>query len=618
MKYALIIGNDRYTDPKLAQLKTPAADSQALARVLKDSSIGAFDEVIPLVNKTEFQVSRAISTFLTNKKPEDLILIYFSGHGILDDRGRLFLALKDTQTNLLKSTAIPSSFIADEMDSCRSKRQILILDCCNSGAFERGVKGQQKAVTEATFEGNGFGRVVLTASDATQFALEGNQIIQTEFSLFTHFLLRGLKTGEADLNYDGYVSLDEWYDYAYTIVLTITPKQTPNKWSYRQRGDLIIARNPAWKKVVELPTELMGLLRNPYPRARETAVKELRDLLNSDDFELAEIARTALEGLKEDSNPTVVLAAAKILSDIEKSVEEPDAGRPASLQKEEVEGIEKQERETVEKAEPEELTQAVQESIKREEAEKIAPEKIVQEAAEKAVGRPKREIEQKNESGQQVGAPNLKTENPQGEKRKALSKPNRTIIFLLIGLAGIACVASFFPSLVSNWVAFLTTATATATFTATISPPSTLTLESNLCASGEIEAQVEKVHRHMREFDDAAAVASNATQGELNGPIAELQRIRREAEDEQIPNCLTDLKKYQIDHMNTVITTLFEFKSASNPQVFDCTTIDSTEEESICGHIALAREQHDQYLLELARLLGLTVVPATAVDTPTP
>jgi len=267
MKYALIIGNNQYYDPKLAQLKTPAADAQALAEVLKDQRIGSFDEVIPLVNKTEFQVSRAISTFLTNKKPEDLILVYFSGHGVLDDRGRLFLALKDTQTSLLKATAISSSFIVDEMDSCRSKRQILILDCCHSGAFGRGVKGgEQKAVTETTFEGSGFGRVVLTASDSTQYALEGNQVIkQTELSLFTHFLLEGLKTGEADANNDGYISLDEWYDYTYSQVLSTTPRQVPHKWSYHQQGDLILAKNPYVKKVAELPAELASLRKKPIP-----------------------------------------------------------------------------------------------------------------------------------------------------------------------------------------------------------------------------------------------------------------------------------------------------------------------------------------------------------------
>ena len=327
MKYALIIGNDRYTDLKLAQLKTPAADSQALARVLKDQNIGSFDEVIPLVNKTEFQVSRAISTFLTNKKPEDLVLVYFSGHGILDDRGRLFLALKDTQTSLLKSTAISSSFIADEMDSCRSKRQILILDCCHSGAFERGVKaGEEKAVTETTFEGNGFGRVVLTASDSTQYALEGDQVIkQTELSLFTHFLLEGLQTGKADMNHDGHVSLDEWYDYTYTQVLSTTPRQVPHKWSYHQQGDLIIAKNPYLKKKgVELPVKLLELIESPYSSVREAAVKELGILLHSRDAETASLALLMLEKLRGDDSRTVSLAAADVLSEANKSVE----GRP--------------------------------------------------------------------------------------------------------------------------------------------------------------------------------------------------------------------------------------------------------------------------------------------------
>ena len=138
MKYALIIGNNHYDDPKLAQLKTPAADSQALAKTLDDRAIGSFDEVTPLINQAESQVRRTISAFLAGKKPDDLVLLYFSGHGVLDDRGRLYLALKDTQLDLLKATSISSSFIADEMDSCRSKRQILVLDCCHSGAFVSG------------------------------------------------------------------------------------------------------------------------------------------------------------------------------------------------------------------------------------------------------------------------------------------------------------------------------------------------------------------------------------------------------------------------------------------------------------------------------------------------
>lgn len=321
MKYALIIGNNKYDDPKLAQLKTPAADSQALAKVLDDKTIGSFDEVTPLINQSETKVRRSVSAFLADKKPDDLVLLYFSGHGVLDDRGRLYLALKDTQWSLLKATSIPSSFVADEMDSCRSRRQILVLDCCHSGAFARGTKGEQKAITETTFEGSGFGRVVLTASDSTQYALEGDQVIkQTELSLFTHFLLEGLKTGEADMNNDGHISLDEWYDYTYTKVISETPRQVPHKWSYNQQGDLIIARNPFLKKkAVELPYELVQALESPFVGIRESAVNEVGKYLKSRQPEMVDLAIASLKKMKDDDSRRISLLAERLLSEFEQA-----------------------------------------------------------------------------------------------------------------------------------------------------------------------------------------------------------------------------------------------------------------------------------------------------------
>jgi uncharacterized caspase-like protein len=330
MKYALIIGNNKYDDPKLAQLKTPAADSQALAKVLDDKTIGGFDAVTPLINQNETRVRIAISEFLTDKKPDDLVLLYFSGHGILDDRGRLYLALKDTQVNLLKATSLPSSFLTDEMDSCRSKRQILILDCCHSGAFARGAKGEQKAVTEATFEGSGFGRVVLTASDSTQYALEGDQVLkQTEFSLFTHFLLDGLRTGQADLNNDGQIALDEWYDYTYGRVVSETPRQVPHKWSYNQQGDLVIARNPFLKKkVAELPYELVQASESSFVGIRESAVNELGKYLLSRDAEMVGLAVSALERMKADDSRRISSLAERLLAEFEQAREPKRETRP--------------------------------------------------------------------------------------------------------------------------------------------------------------------------------------------------------------------------------------------------------------------------------------------------
>lgn len=143
----------------------------------------------------------------------------------------------------------------------------------------------------------------------------------------------------------------------------------------------------------------------------------------------------------------------------------------------------------------------------------------------------------------------------------------------------------------------------------------------DLCISPQIEAEAQKVQKHMREFDDASILASSVPQAQLNTSIADLQRIRREADDEVVPACLTNLKVYQISHMNSVINTLLAFMRSKDPLSIDCVDIQSqTEEEAVCQNIALARQQHDQYLVELARVLGLTVVPATpaASETPTP
>jgi tetratricopeptide (TPR) repeat protein len=258
-KLGLVIGNSAYRDSTLARLDTPDVDVGDLADVLLDPDIGAFDDVKVLVNASSNIVRRAISSFFAAKGREDLLLFYFSGHGVLDTHGRLFLAVKDTERPLLRATAIPAAFITDEMNNSRSQRQLLILDCCHSGAFARGTKGSLGASvgTSSAFEGTGYGRVVMTATDATQYAWEGDQTIgEPVNSVFTHYLIGGLKSGAADANNDGRITIDELYDYAYGQVVKETPEQTPGKWTYKEQGEIVIAQNPRWRPspVIDQPT----------------------------------------------------------------------------------------------------------------------------------------------------------------------------------------------------------------------------------------------------------------------------------------------------------------------------------------------------------------------------
>src|SRR5215510_3023885 len=107
-KYALIIGNTEYIDPGLAQLTAPGKDAEDFARVLRDKDICAFDDVNILLNQPEYIVREAVDDFFNQKRPDDLLILYFSGHGVRDELGILYLAVKNTIITKLRATALKS------------------------------------------------------------------------------------------------------------------------------------------------------------------------------------------------------------------------------------------------------------------------------------------------------------------------------------------------------------------------------------------------------------------------------------------------------------------------------------------------------------------------------
>jgi len=240
-RYALIVASSRYTDATLTQLEAPAHDARALAQVLAAPGIGDFD-VTTLTDEPAPSVMQGIEDFFDGRRREDLVLLYFSGHGILDEGARLYFATTDTRVDRPRSTAVSADFVNELMTECRSRRQVLVLDCCNSGAFARGIKAGATVGAGERFEGRG--RVVITASDALQYAFEGGRVEgESMGSVFTQALVEGLDTGAADLNGDGHVTLDELYDFVYGRVVDTTPRQRPHKWAFGVEGQIVVAHS---------------------------------------------------------------------------------------------------------------------------------------------------------------------------------------------------------------------------------------------------------------------------------------------------------------------------------------------------------------------------------------
>ena len=298
-KLALIIGNNSYDDASLSRLTAPGADVQAFAEVLRAPDICKFDEVIPLVDEGCAVVRRAIARFYDQRRRDDLLLLYFSGHGVKDENGHLYLALRDTESSLLAGTAIEASFITGRMDRSASKRLVLILDCCHSGAFAAGSKAVQGGTvgTATAFEGRG--RIVLTATDATQYAWEGNRILgDAQTSLFTRFMIEGLKTGAADRDENGVITVDELYEYVYEKVLDATPAQTPGKWAWLN-GQIVLVDNAGAKRIARAAEHLAAARAAIERKQFAAALEWLRQVseLNPAAEGVADLVRCANEGL---------------------------------------------------------------------------------------------------------------------------------------------------------------------------------------------------------------------------------------------------------------------------------------------------------------------------------
>jgi branched-chain amino acid transport system substrate-binding protein len=299
-RVALLIGCVDYRDSSFRQLPMARQDLEALARVLGDPAVGDFT-VNTLLGNQSGAVKVKIEEFFADRRPDDLLLLYFSCHGVLDSGRQLHFVAYDTNKQLLDSTGISAQWVKERMDRTRSQRVVLLLDCCYSGAFTRSLVYRGPGPREILEQLSGRGRVVITASGKTEFAYE---------SKFTDAVVQGLETGAADVDGDGHVSVWDLYQYVYERVRQGTQGQTPTMSADGMRGQLYLAKNP--HAPLPLPSVIEKALKSKTIRERLWAVEGLQHLL-AGDYPGGEkrTARQALISLREGDTDPVVRNTAK-------------------------------------------------------------------------------------------------------------------------------------------------------------------------------------------------------------------------------------------------------------------------------------------------------------------
>jgi len=308
-RHALIVATANYNDSRLAQLRSPAADAQALAEVLSDPSKGDFDVQLGL-NESHAELTRRIALFFRDRIPNDLLLLHLSCHGVKDENGELYLAAADTDMDLLSATGISAAWLNERIDRTRSRRTVLLLDCCFSGSFPAGVRHRAGDAMDAPGQLQGRGRAIITASNAMEYAYEGDELTgEGRPSYFTAAVVEGLRTGKADLDMDHLVSIDDLYHYVYDRVREHTPHQTPSIKSDVE-GVLYLARSSyrAPAPPATLDPDLVARTEDRNAGVREGAVEELAKLMSAEDPAVALAARELLMLMASDDSRRVATA----------------------------------------------------------------------------------------------------------------------------------------------------------------------------------------------------------------------------------------------------------------------------------------------------------------------
>lgn len=245
-KIGLVIGNNYPNSNK--ELKFAVCDAIKIKEILENKDICGFDEVKCLLDNTSMEASSAVERTLKSAE-NDLVFIYFSGHGKKDFENNLCLLFKNTEEDSLVTTSLTFDSISKFIRYPSRKSVIIVLDCCYSCVA--GIKDGDINVTENLKELSGFGTIILTST-----GLNGSPLAREDEKLghgiFTYYLIEGLEKGYADENNDGFISIDDLYKYAFEMTVK-KGSQSPKKEGSIE-GTVFIGKNPL--KIKEKEYEL--------------------------------------------------------------------------------------------------------------------------------------------------------------------------------------------------------------------------------------------------------------------------------------------------------------------------------------------------------------------------
>lgn len=240
--YIVSVGVSAYKD-SLYNLDYAAKDAQDVATLFSASS--HYHQVHEKL-LTNQEVTRenlvALKDFLTSAKPDDVVIFFIAGHGVLNKSLDYYFCTYNMDFNTPEKYGISYSELEVLFDGIRAIRKLLIMDTCHSGEVDKtdleevafvdtenadiafrttntttsyreaqGLQKTNEAVKEMFNDlRRGTGATVISSAGGAEYAMESDA---WKNGLFTYCLLEGLQTKNADEDKNGQIMLSELQRY---------------------------------------------------------------------------------------------------------------------------------------------------------------------------------------------------------------------------------------------------------------------------------------------------------------------------------------------------------------------------------------------------------------------
>lgn len=249
-KVALLIGVSE-CGPYIPAHLEAANNVLALQRVLQDPKLGGFDEVEALLNPDLKTMQKAIGKGFVKCGADDLALLFFSGHCLLDEEGHLYFTSNITGKDDFKTTAIPASFVQQQLSISDAEQQIVVLDCCFQSPLSENLPTANVGVN-LNRELGAKGRIILTASSVTQTGVgqEGASL-----SPYTQYFAEGIETGAVAQEETGLIYVRDLHNYAKEKAQSIQPQKEPDIILEEKDFDILLTVLPSRISSSEAGTE---------------------------------------------------------------------------------------------------------------------------------------------------------------------------------------------------------------------------------------------------------------------------------------------------------------------------------------------------------------------------